>query len=186
MFPELLGAVVGMASSAYGAYGSYEGAKAAGQAQQNITGLQEQQDAQRQNLMELQARRSQMEVLRNNQRARSLALNNSTSQGAQFGSGLQGGYGQQQGQSGTNLLGIDQNLTIGRNQFNLTSQIDQQKILLGQANTQEATSKAISGFGSSLSGSIGKIGNLFGGSSQQSQPSWTNQGNDGADYNPMF
>lgn len=185
MFPELLGAVVGMASSAYGAYGSYEGAKAAGQAQQNITGLQEQQDVQRQNLMELQARRSQMEVLRNNQRARSLALNNSTSQGAQFGSGLQGGYGQQQGQSGTNLLGIDQNLTTGRNQFNLTSQIDQQKILLGQANTQEATSKAISGFGSSVSGSIGKIGNLFGSGPPDQTQNYTNNGVEGGPYFPM-
>jgi len=40
------------------------------------------------------------------QRARSLALSTATNQGAQFGTGLQGGYGQISGESGTNMLGI--------------------------------------------------------------------------------
>ena len=93
----------------------------------NIIGTEFQMEAQRQQAMELDAKRQQMEIIRNQQRARALTLTNATAQGAQFGTGVQGGYGQTQGQAGTNLLGTQQQLDLGRNMFNLNKQLAGQK-----------------------------------------------------------
>src|SRR5882672_6919476 len=103
---------LGMAGQAVGAYMGYQAQQGISRAQQNI--YADQSAINQQNLMQmkLNARRAQMEVLRNNQRARSMALSSATNQGAAFGSGLQGGLGQIQGMSNTNLLGINQNLKI--------------------------------------------------------------------------
>lgn len=92
-----------------------------------ITAYERQVEGQRQQAMELDARRRSLEVLRNQQRARAVALTNANAQGAARGSGLQGGYGQIAGQSGVNLLGISQNLQIGQNIFGLNNQITDQK-----------------------------------------------------------
>lgn len=75
--------------------------------------------------MELDARRNQLEVIRNQQRARSMGLAAATQSGSKDGSGLQGAYGQFSGQAGVNLLGIQQNLQTGRNIF------DQNAIISG-------------------------------------------------------
>jgi hypothetical protein len=73
--------------------------------------------------MEVDARRQQLEIIRNQQRGRALGLTTATAQGAQRGSGLQGGYGQISGQTGVNLLGVQQNLQAGRNIFDANSNI---------------------------------------------------------------
>lgn len=85
-------------------------------------------EGQKAQAMELDARRQQLEVIRNQQRGRALALTNATAQGASKGSGLQGGYGQVSGQSGVNALGIQQNLEIGRNIFGLNTGISNSRI----------------------------------------------------------
>lgn len=157
----MMASVAGMAVSAYGAFSAASDANKASQASQQISGLESQVNDQRKQAMELSARRQSMEVLRNNQRARSMALNSATNQGAQQGSGLQGGYGQISGQSGVNLLGINQNLEIGRNIFGLDNQINQQKMLISQYQGQEATDQAWSSFGKSLGGSAGTLGNII-------------------------
>lgn len=68
--------------------------------------------------MELDARRNQLEIIRTQQRARALGLVTAQNQGSKEGSGLQGAYGQISGQTGVNLLGVQQNLGIGRDIFN--------------------------------------------------------------------
>lgn len=166
--PLAIGAgVLGLGLSIFGGLGqsSAESQKAA--AQQQITQYEMQQDTVRRKSMELSAQRQSMEVLRNAQRARSLALNNATSQGAQFGSGLQGGYGQVSGGANWNLSGIDKNLSFGEQMFDLNSQINQQKLAIGDASSSSAQYGAYSKMGSTLMGSFGPIKNLssnFGGS----------------------
>jgi hypothetical protein len=93
----------------------------------NIVGYEQQIEGQRMQAMNLDARRRSLEVLRNQQRARAVALTNANAQGAARGSGLQGGYGQIAGQTGVNMLGISQNLQIGQNIFGLNNQITGQK-----------------------------------------------------------
>ena len=152
---------IGLGASAVGGYDSYEGAKKQADAQNQITGYEQQQNQLRQQQMELQSQRSQMETLRNQQRARSLALNSATNQGAQFGSGLSGGYGQIAGQAGTQLLANSQNTSLGEQNFGLDAMISQQKIAYSNAGTQVAQGQGISSVGKSAAGSVQPLFNLF-------------------------
>lgn len=183
--------VIGLGMKAFGIGGAASAAKksqavaqqqaAVAQLQAQSSGqiaqLEKQQNAQREQQMILTAGRQQMQTIRNTQLARSMALNSSTAQGAQFGSGLQGGYGQISGDSNTSLLGVNQNLEIGKNMFGLDALISDQKILQAQYAGQQATyqgqlaainggkavSDAVGSFGTSLGGSAKEIGNVFGG-----------------------
>lgn len=107
--------------------------------------------------MEIDAKRQQLEILRNQQRARSLGLTNATSSGAQHGSGLQGGYGQTSGQTGVNLLGVQQNLQSGRNTYAANRNISNLNVnmtdLYNAYNVQQAentTSKSNIAYGNAV------------------------------------
>jgi len=100
LFSMMLMLGSGLALQALGGATSMGGAKASNQAQVQQIKLQQQVEQQRQHAMELDAHRKQLETVRNMQRARFLALSTATNQGAQFGTGLQGGYGQISGESG--------------------------------------------------------------------------------------
>lgn len=69
--------------------------------------------------MQADAGRRQLENVRMYQRARSLGLTTATSQGAQFGTGLVGAYGQASGQSAWNVGSITQQLGYGTSLFNI-------------------------------------------------------------------
>jgi hypothetical protein len=90
---------------------------------QGIVGEQREIEATKRQAMEVDARRQQLEIVRNQQRARALGLTTATAQGASKGSGLQGGYGQISGQTGVNLLGVQQNLQAGRDIFDSNASI---------------------------------------------------------------
>lgn len=90
---------------------------------QGIVAQQKNIEATKRQAMEVDARRQQLEIIRNQQRGRALGLTTATAQGASKGSGLQGAYGQVSGQTGVNLLGVQQNLEAGRNIFDANSNI---------------------------------------------------------------
>lgn len=168
--------VIGLGMSIFGTNKSADASKQmaqTAQAQANASSqiftLDQQANAQRKQQMVLTANRQQLETIRNTQRARSAALTTSTSQGAQFGSGLQGGYGQISGDENTNLLGVNQNLAIGQNLFGINDLVDQQKIVLAQLGAKMATLQgnkasgdALSGLGGAVSKSSGQVGQLGG------------------------
>lgn len=118
------------------------GATQSGVINKDIYALQTQVEDKRRLAMETDARRRQLEVVRNQQRARSVAVTNATAQGASKGSGLQGGYGQIAGQSGVNMLGIQQSLGIGRSIFDLNAQTSQRRMDSVDLNTQLAQQQA--------------------------------------------
>ncbi len=98
----------------------------------NIITSEQGVEKQKMQAMEIDARRQQMEIIRNQQRGRALSLTTGVAQG---GSGFVGGasarggaYGQIAGQTGVNLLGVQQNLEIGRNIFGLNQNISNQRI----------------------------------------------------------
>lgn len=155
-------AIAGVGLSLFGAAEKYKGAQQSNQAQQQITQLQMQQDAVRKQAMETSARRQSLEVLRTQQRMNAMATNNASSQGALFGSGIQGGYGQISGQSNTNAMGIQSGLESGRAMFGLNAQISQQKIAMSGAQSTSNTGAGLSTLGSTLTGSAGTIKNLSG------------------------
>jgi hypothetical protein len=151
-----MGAVslVGMGMSLFGTSKATAAAQQESAAVQQINQLDIQVNAQRQQQMVLQANRQQLQNVRNVQMARSMALTSATSQGAQFGSGLSGGYGQIAGQGNTQKLATNQNLEIGKNIFGLDNQIDQQRILEAQAQGNMATAQGMQ----SLGGDLMKVG----------------------------
>lgn len=155
-----IGAAVGLGFGLFGAISGAHAQNQISQAQSQEAQLEAQQNNVRQQAMELSANRSRMELVRNSQRARALALNSATGQGAQFGSGLQGGYGQISGMSGTNLVGINQNTQLGEQMFGLSDQINQQKLRISQLGGQAATAQGFSSLGKSLGASLGPFANL--------------------------
>lgn len=161
-----IGDIAGFGLGVYGSLGAAGASKQEAQISKQIAGLEIQADQQRKTAMEISARRMQTESVRNAQRARSMALQNATTQGAQFGSGLQGGYGSIEGQSAFNQLGVSQNLQIGENLFGINQQIDVQKMAMADAKSTESTDMAIGGLGKGLGSVVGdvfKIGGLFAG-----------------------
>lgn len=158
-----IGAVAGGAIAYFGASESADAAGKATAANKQIVEYERQIEAQRRNAMELDYRRKSMQLMRNAQKARALALTNATSQGAGQGSGLQGGYGQIAGDTGTNALGLSQNVQIGRNIFDLNYQISGQKLALAEAGVQSQEGAAISSAGTSIMSSAGTIGKLSSG-----------------------
>lgn len=182
--------------AAQGAMVQVQGAAAQNAATKAITGYEQDIEAQRFKAMELDANRQSMDVVRNLQRARALGLANATQQGASRGSGLQGGYGQASGEAGQNLLGISQNLDIGRNIFGLNSNITQQKLayaaggdIINQGQGIIASSQGLSAVGAGIiaqgggqiaagagTSAIGQGLTSLGGSLVQAAPTFGNVG----------
>lgn len=121
-------------------------------AQQSRTinqGIIQEQMAQQENqrrAMELDARRSGLEVIRNQQRARAMSLTTGIAQGGsgytRGSSAFGGAQGQIAGMAGTNLMGIQQNLALGRSNFASTQNINQRRIEMSDLETQYALQQA--------------------------------------------
>lgn len=151
----------GIAAQVFGGIGGAFGAN-------KVSALQKQEAAnetavndQRAQQMELSNRRQQTENFRNIQRARAMGLEASVNQGAQFGSGMAGGQAQAQDQGAVNTLGLDQNLTIGRNIFALNDKISSEKADVSSVQSGMATDNAIAGFGAMLTKGAGTMSNIF-------------------------
>lgn len=121
---------------------------------QNQAMLEMQADTQRRTAMELTARRQQLQTIRNQQMARSMALTTATSQGAAYGesSGLRGAYASIADQSATNQRNVSENLQVGEHLFDINAQIDASKM-------QQAKDQA----GASMFAGLGAIGKAIGG-----------------------
>lgn len=107
--------------------------------------------------MNLEAERARRQSIREAIVARSLAVSNATSQGAQDSSGLAGGLAQVTGTEGRNIQGINQNQEIGSDIF------DQNK-LIAQGQGISSLGSSLSGFGSQINqfqGPISRVGNYL-------------------------
>jgi len=134
--------------------------------EQQKFGLEKQVNEQRRQAMELSARRQQLEMFRNTQKARALGLNTAVNQGAQAGSGYKGGQSSITNQGLFNVMGVQQNLAIGRNIFGLDNQItdlnSKESTVKSQMQSDLAQDQAWQSLGGSLMGSAGTIGNISG------------------------
>lgn len=142
--------LAGLATSVFGGMAAASKAKDAYNVQSQISGLENQGNDVREQAMHLSARRQQMEILRTSQRARAQAVQAATSQGASFGSGLQGGLAQVSGQSSFNLAGVNQNLELGADMFGINRQISSKKLELSKIQGDMATDQGISALGGSI------------------------------------
>lgn len=169
MFIQAAVAAVGIGMSIYGAFQKNEAEEKATEAQKAIFAAQQKMEIQRAQAMELDAGRRKREMIRNAIAARSMALTTATSQGASGagGSVLGGAYGGISGQTGVNMLGVNQNLEIGRNMFALNRDISTAQQQYAAAKGESAESDIWGQIGGQLVGAAGgPLGNLmnFGGS----------------------
>lgn len=148
---------MGAEKQAKGAMTQVEGARAQNEATKAITRLEFQAEGERMKAMEIDARRRTLDIIRNQQRARSLGLVSATAQGAQRGSGLQGAFGQISGAAGDNLMGVQQNLAIGRSIFGINEGISNQRLayaaggdIINLGQQQIAEGAAINAFGAGV------------------------------------
>lgn len=170
---------IGLGLSAFGAVSQRSAAKEQSAIQQQMIRQEQEQEENRKKAMELDARRRQMEIIRQSQRVRAMGLTAANAQGAAFGSGLQGGYGQASGQTGVNLLGVQQNLQLGETSFDINSQISQSRIQLAQAQGAYASAGALTSLGGTILHNASTFGNILGSapglsgfSGRSSQPSY--------------
>lgn len=164
---------VGLGMSIYGKFAGSEAAGRYAQLEKEQAGYEMGINAQKKQQMELNGRRSLLENFRNAQRLRAQGTNAAVNQGAQFGSGLQGGLAQNTSQANYNALGVTQNLEIGRNIFGLNDKISQVKMQMADVKTEMNTDAGWASLGGSVLTNAGTISNLgksaFGGSSNQPQ-----------------
>jgi len=172
MDPVSLGiGIVGLGLQLFGTKKAVDSSRDIANVNRGIASDEQQINAQKQQAMELSARRMQLENLRNNQRLRAQATNAATNQGAQFGSGLQGGLAQIQDQSLFNQQGVNQNLEIGENIFGINADVSQKKMQLANLQGQQATASALT----SLGGALVKEGPIIGGLAKDFG-SWASKG----------
>lgn len=161
MDPLTLGiGAVGLGMKLFGGFGASSATASAYAMQQQEAANEEKIEQQKQTAFEVQTRRSQMENFRNVQRARAQGLNASVTQGANFGSGIQGGQAANTDQGNVNNLGLNQNLMTSRNIFADTQAIDQEKIAQAGFQSTAATDNAWANMGTSLMTSAGTMSNI--------------------------
>lgn len=141
VFSALAG-VVGAVSAVAGIAGtvvSYMGAKKQAKAQEKAEELRKLQ-------LNVESTRARRQAVRESIVARSQAMSNATAQGAEGGSGIQGGMAQISGQAASNIQGVNQGQTIGLQMFDANKEAS-------RGASMQATGQAITGFGSWLSSS---------------------------------
>lgn len=167
MDPFTLGAgIVGLGLQLFGGIGASNDAHRASEINQGIAQDEQGINEQKRTQMEMTARRQQLEVMRNAQRARAQGTAAAVNQGANLGSGLQGGLAQITDQAAFNSQGISNNLAIGENIFNYNNDISGKKQQLSSVQADQATDQSIMSLGGALvsnSKTIGNIGKFAGG-----------------------
>jgi len=154
--------IVGLGMQIFGGMKQSEDAHRAAQISRDEATQEQGINDAKQKQMELEGRRTQLENIRNMQRARAMATNAAVNQGANLGSGLQGGLAQISDQSNFNMLGVNQGLQIGREIAGFNQNITQDKYRMADVQSQSATDQGIA----SLGGAILKAGPIVGQISQ--------------------
>lgn len=159
---------IGLGAQLFGGFSASQAAGRSADIQGQIAGQEQRVEEQRHRQMLLNSRRQQLEIIRNNQRARALALSAAVNQGATQGSGLAGGLAQVSGQTGENLTANQQNLEIGENIFGINRNISGLRMQLGEARGDMVTGQGFTSLGGSLlraGPTIGRLtqgfGNIF-------------------------
>lgn len=150
--------VVGLGMSIFGGLGA---AKTAG-AEASVSEAEATQELNinnaKQQAMEINGRRTQLQNVRNNQLARAQATNAATQQGAQFGSGFQGGLAQVTDNSLFNMQGVNDALQTGRTINVANQRISEDKYQMAALGGTMATDQGIA----SLGGAFMKAGPTVG------------------------
>lgn len=156
-------AIIGAGLSIGGLVGASDTAEKMAAEQKAIAADEMKIEKQKRMSMELDARRRELEVFRNVQRTRSIALTNAVNQGAGSGSGLLGGMAQASQAGREDLTAIGQGLTIGRTISDLNVDISTHKSTLADLGADMSFYQGLSSLGNQLLGNAGTIGKMTSG-----------------------
>ncbi len=169
MDPISLGiAAVGLGLQVFGGLSQSSNAKEVAQVNQDVARQEQSINDAKMRQMELEGRRMQLENIRNTQRARAQAVQAGVNQGAQLGSGLQGGLAAVQNKGLWNMMGVQAGLDFGREVAGYNANISQDKMKLAQLGADNATAQGFQSLGGALLKAgpiIGQVSQGFGGSS---------------------
>jgi hypothetical protein len=153
---------IGLGMQIFGAFGQANNSREITQASEDESRQEQGINNAKNRQMHIEARRMQLENVRNNQRARALATNSAVSQGAQNGSGLAGGLAQINDQSLFNMQGVNQAEDIGNQILGFNNAISRDKARIASLQGSSATDAGIA----SLGGAVMKAGPIIGQLSQ--------------------
>lgn len=142
--------LVGAGIGAYGAVKQAQGARTLAAQQQKAETIREAQT-------NVEATRNRRSMIRQAVLARAQAVNNATQQGAEGGSGLQGGQAQISSEANSAIVATNQNQDISSNMFATN------RAIAGAQSTM-ATGSGISSLGQAIvknSGEIGRVGSYL-------------------------
>lgn len=157
---------VGLGMKIFGSISGSEDAQKASQVSQDEARQEQSINDAKTQAMEINGRRQQLDIIRTQQRQRAQAVQTATTQGANQGSGLQGGIAQGFDQTLFNLQGVNNALATGRQINTLNQNISNDKQQMAGIQADQATDAAWSSVGGSLMSAGPTIGNLakgFGG-----------------------
>lgn len=159
---------VGLGMSIFGGIGQANTAHQIAQVSQDKAQHDMEVNTLKQQQVRLEASRTQMQNVRNMQRARAMSLSSATNQGAQLGSGLQGGLADVQNQGNFNMLGVRQALQTSDNIYSENQSITQDNAKIAALGGQSATDAGIASIGGALMKAAPGIGSIFGGGNYKS------------------
>lgn len=170
---------VGLGMQIFGGMGQSQNAAQAASISQDEARQEQSINNVKQQQMEVEGRRANIETARNTQRARAMGINSAVQQGANLGSGLQGGLASATDQGAFHMQGVNDALSFGR-QINVFNQnISNDKQQMASVQSSSATNQGISSLGGAVLKAgpiIGQISQGFGGGSVGT---FSNGGNDG-------
>lgn len=152
--------VVGLGIQLFGGSQAAENAKKAAQINKGIAADEQQINQQKNQQMQLEAQRSSLQQFRNIQRLRAQATASAVSQGANFGSGLQGGLAEVTNEGLFNTQGINQAAQFGNTIFGINNDISSKKMQLSDVQSNMASDQALSSLGGALVKNAGTISGL--------------------------
>lgn len=167
-----IAAIVGAASAVAGAGISGYAAVESSNANRKQMAAQRRAEEARRQQMNLDATRRRREMLRQAQVARAQAVSTASNQGASEGSGLAGALGQIEGQTGSNILGLNQNQELGNRIFDANALASTYAQQAASANAFGAVGSQLQSLGGSLiknEGLINKFGTYFSSPKTQGQ-----------------
>lgn len=160
---------VGLGMQIFGGAGQAENAQKAAAVSQDEAAQEQKINDTKQQQMELEGRRSNIETSRNVQRARAMSLSASVNQGSNLGSGLQGGLAGETDTGLFHMAGVNAALSFGRQINSYNQNISSDKMQMASIQGSSATDAGIASLGGALLKAgpvIGQFSQGFGGPAQ--------------------
>lgn len=152
---------VGLGLDIMGILGQQKAAQSEYKISQEETQTEMQMNDVRRQMMTIDANRKMIQSARTTQMAQARGKSAATNQGALFSSGEAGGQAQEVASGAFNQSGILQSLMVGNQMFDLTNQLDKEKMQMAQVQSQGASAQGMAAIGSAVLGTAASASKML-------------------------